>query len=64
MTVPADGAYEFDLQMIGGTGAIRLDSRLLGRISIPPQHGDVLQTGQDNVLPTPDGLDNLRRALS
>lgn len=63
VTVPADGAYEFDLQMIGGTGAIRLDGRLLGRISIPPQHGDVLQASQDNVLPTPDGLDNLRRRI-
>jgi beta-glucosidase len=27
-------------------------------------HGDVLQAGQDNVVPTPDGLDNVRRRLT
>jgi beta-glucosidase len=63
VTVPAPGVYEFDLQMIGGSGAIRLDDQELARISIPPQHGDVLQAGQDNVLPTLDGLDNLRRRI-
>jgi beta-glucosidase len=63
VTVPGDGVYEFNLQMLGGSGAIRLDDRALGRIAIPPQHGDVLQAGHDNVLPTPDGLDNLRRRI-
>jgi beta-glucosidase len=63
VTVPTDGVYEFNLQMLGGSGAIRLDHQLLGRIVIPPQHGDVLQAGHDNVLPTPDGLDNLRRRI-
>jgi beta-glucosidase len=63
IAVPADGVYEFNLQMLGGSGAIRLDNQLLGRIAIPPQHGDVLQAGHDNVLPTPDGLDNLRRRV-
>jgi beta-glucosidase len=61
--VPAAGVYEFNLQMLGGSGAIWLDHQLLGRIAIPPQHGDVLQAGHDNVLPTPDGLDNLRRRV-
>ncbi|HEY4973350.1 MAG TPA: glycoside hydrolase family 3 C-terminal domain-containing protein, partial [Steroidobacteraceae bacterium] len=63
VSVSADGVYEFNLQMLGGSGAIRLDDRPLGRIAIPPQHGDVLQAGHDNVLPTPDGLDNLRRRI-
>ena len=63
VTVPAAGVYEFNLQMLGGSGAIRLDDQPLGRIAIPPQHGDVLQAGHDNVLPTPDGLDNLRRRI-
>jgi beta-glucosidase len=27
-------------------------------------HGDVLQAGQDNVVPTPDGLDNVRRRIT
>ena len=26
-------------------------------------HGDILQANQDNVVPTPDGLDNVRRAV-
>jgi beta-glucosidase len=63
VTVPAAGVYEFNLQLLGGTGAIRVDGRELGHVSVPPQHGDVLQAGQDNVLPTPDGLDNLRRRI-
>jgi beta-glucosidase len=63
VTVPAAGVYEFNLQMLGGSGAIGLDGQELGRIAIPPQHGDVLQAGHDNVLPTPDGLDNLRRRI-
>jgi beta-glucosidase len=63
ITLPAAGVYEFNLQMLGGSGAIRVDDQPLGRIAIPPQHGDVLQAGHDNVLPTPDGLDNLRRRI-
>ena len=63
MTVPVGGVYEINLQMLGGSGAMVLDDQPLGRIAIPPQHGDVLQAGHDNVLPTPDGLDNLRRRI-
>jgi beta-glucosidase len=63
VTVPEAGSYEFNLQMLGGSGALQLDGQERARIAIPPQHGDVLQAGQDNVLPTPDGLDNLRRRI-
>jgi beta-glucosidase len=63
LRVPASGAYEINLQMLGASGEIRIDGRLLGHVAPPPQHGDVLQAGQDNVLPTPDGLDNLRRRI-
>jgi len=63
VTVPEGGSYEFNLQMLGGSGTMQLDGQERARIAIPPQHGDVLQAGQDNVLPTPDGLDNLRRRI-
>jgi beta-glucosidase len=63
ITVPVSGVYEINLQMLGGSGAMVFDDQPLGRIAIPPQHGDVLQAGHDNVLPTPDGLDNLRRRI-
>jgi beta-glucosidase len=63
VTVPDAGSYEFNLQMLGGSGALQLDGQERARIAIPPQHGDVLQAGMDNVLPTPDGLDNLRRRI-
>ena len=63
VTVAEAGSYELDLQMLGGSGAMQLDGHERARIAIPPQHGDVLQAGQDNVLPTPDGLDNLRRRI-
>jgi beta-glucosidase len=63
VTVPEGGMYELNLQMLGGSGAMQLDGHERARIAIPPQHGDVLQAGLDNVLPTPDGLDNLRRRI-
>jgi beta-glucosidase len=63
VTVPDGGSYEFNLQMLGGSGELQLDGRERARIAIPPQHGDVLQAAHDNVLPTPDGLDNLRRRI-
>ncbi|HEY1726432.1 MAG TPA: glycoside hydrolase family 3 C-terminal domain-containing protein [Steroidobacteraceae bacterium] len=63
LQVPATGAYDINLQLLGASGEIHIDGHLLGHAAPPPQHGDVLQAGQDNVLPTPDGLDNLRRRI-
>ncbi|HLH34241.1 MAG TPA: glycoside hydrolase family 3 C-terminal domain-containing protein [Alloacidobacterium sp.] len=60
LTVPSTGNYRLHLQVLGCYGALWLDGKRLisnGRAII---HGDITQAGQDDVLPTTDGLDSLR----
>lgn len=63
LNVPADGAYDLNFQLIGASGSVALDGKLLAGTTGLSLHGDVLQAGQDNVVPTPDGLDNIRRRV-
>ncbi|MGH9533727.1 MAG: beta-glucosidase family protein [Terriglobales bacterium] len=57
------GVYWLYLQLLGCRGQLTVDGHMAARTSGFPLHGDVLQPGQDNVLPTTDGLDNVRTAL-
>lgn len=59
------GDYWIYLQAMGTNATIRLDGKLLARSGAfqGGVHGDILQANQDNVVPTPDGLDNLRRSV-
>lgn len=66
LTVPEDGIYWLYLQALGANARLYLDRR---RVAITGAyqgdvHGDILQPNQDNVLPTTDGLDNVRRAVT
>ncbi len=63
LVVPAAGTYRLHLQIIGAAGKMSLDGKPLLTGGSLALHGDVLQPGQDNVLPTTDGLDNLRAAV-
>ncbi|MGH8142401.1 MAG: beta-glucosidase family protein [Steroidobacteraceae bacterium] len=63
LTVPATGRYAIDLQLLGATGAISIDGRQVGVTGTLFLHGTRLQPGQDNVLPTTDGLDNVRTLI-
>jgi len=63
LVVPAAGKYRLHLQIIGAAGKMSLDGKPLLTGGSLALHGDVLQPGQDNVLPTTDGLDNLRAAV-
>lgn len=63
LSVPAAGRYWIDLQILGAAGLLSIDGRQVGATSSLFLHGNVLQPGQDNVLPTTDGLDNVRCAL-
>ncbi len=65
ITPPAAGTYWIYLQAIGTNASISLDGkRLAGTGAFQGGvHGDILQANQDNVVPTPDGLDNVRRAV-
>ncbi len=65
IAIPADGAYWFYLQALGTRARLSIDGKEVGRTgaSKGAVHGDVQFATQDNVVPTPDGLDNVRRAL-
>lgn len=63
LDVPADDDYDLNLQILGAFGSVMLDGELVGQTSNLLLHGDTLQAGQDNILPTTDGLDNIRRRV-
>lgn len=65
LSVPAAGEYWLYLQVLGARGTISVDGKPLARTGATKGtvHGDVQHATQDNVLPTTDGLDNVRRAI-
>lgn len=65
LTPPHAGEYWIYLQVLGTNASIWLDGRPLARTGAAQGgvHGDILQANQDNAVPTPDGLDNVRRAV-
>ena len=65
LVIPHDGNYWIYLQALGTNAVLRLDGkRLAGTGAFQGGvHGDILQANQDNAIPTPDGLDNVRRAV-
>jgi beta-glucosidase len=63
LTVPVAGDYDIDLQILGATGTFGIDSRIIGRMGWWGGHGDVVFANRDNVVPTTDSLDNLRRLV-
>lgn len=66
ITIPKAGDYWLYLQALGTDASLYVDDRLLAATGAfeGDVHGDILQANQDNVLPTTDGLDNLRRAVT
>ena len=65
LTAPADGAYDIDFQIIGAMGNLSIDGKSIANVGsrMGSMHGDTVQANQDNLLPTPDSLDNVRRAV-
>jgi beta-glucosidase len=65
LTPPHAGTYWIYLQAMGTNANISLDGKKLAQTGARQGgvHGDILQANQDNVVPTPDGLDNVRRAV-
>lgn len=66
LTPPAAGDYWIYLQALGTNASISIDGKPVGRTGAfqGGVHGDILQANQDNVVPTTDGLDNVRRAVN
>jgi beta-glucosidase len=65
LTPPHAGNYWIYLQALGTNAMISIDGKPLARTGAfqGGVHGDILQANQDNVVPTTDGLDNVRRAV-
>jgi len=65
LTPPHAGVYWLYLQAMGTNASISLDGKRLAATGAfqGGVHGDILQANQDNVIPTSDGLDNVRRAV-
>ena len=65
LTIPHAGAYWLYLQALGTNAIISIDGKPLARTGAVQGgvHGDILQANQDNVVPTTDGLDNVRRSV-
>jgi beta-glucosidase len=65
LTVPNAGVYWIYLQAIGTNANVSIDGKKLAATGVSQggMHGDILQANQDNVVPTPDGLDNVRRTI-
>lgn len=63
LDVPHDGSYGIYLQVLGANASLSIDGKELSHTSsmIGARHGDTVQPGQDNLLPTTDGLNNVRR---
>jgi len=63
LDVPADGDYDLDLQLLGATGKLFVDGQPVSAMGWWGGHGEIVFANRDNVLPTLDGLDNLRRLV-
>jgi beta-glucosidase len=65
LTIRKAGTYWLYLQALGTYASLAIDGKRIGVTGAfqGDVHGDILQANQDNVLPTTDGLDNLRQAV-
>ncbi len=65
LTVPSDGQYWMYLQALGTNAGLKIDGKRVGHTGAMQGafHGDILQANQDNIVPTSDSLDNVRRSL-
>ncbi|MGB7759516.1 MAG: glycoside hydrolase family 3 C-terminal domain-containing protein [Bryobacteraceae bacterium] len=63
LTIPATGAYRLHLQVLGCFSNLLVDGKRVARVGLNWIHGDVTQAGQDDIMPTTDGLDNVRIEL-
>jgi beta-glucosidase len=62
LTVPSSGSYWIYLQLLSAAGSVTIDGkRVAGTNGMRGGvHGDTVLGGKDGLMPTTDGLDNLR----
>lgn len=65
LSVPSTGRYTLAIQTLGARGRVEIDGQRVASTSgvTGGLHGDIVQAGQDDVLPTVDGLNNARGAV-
>jgi beta-glucosidase len=63
LKIPSTGVYWIYLQLMGCSAQLEIDGTLIGHSSGLFMHGDYIQAPEDNVLPTTDNLDDVRRAV-
>ena len=65
LTVPSNGEYWIYLESLGARAVVSIDGKQRGRTGavLGGVHGDIQHATQDNILPTVDGLDNVRRSV-
>jgi beta-glucosidase len=63
LEIPKTGNYWLYLQLMGCAARLEIDGAPAGHSSDLGEHGDYLQAPEDNLLPTTDNLDNVRRAV-
>ena len=66
LNAPSAGDYLVYLQILGTSGALSLDGKRVASSGNPlgNLHGNVIKAGEHNVLPTTDGLDNMRHRVN
>ena len=62
LTIPSAGSYWIYLQLLGAAGSVSIDGKsVAGTTGMRGGvHGDTVLGGKDGLMPTTDGLDNLR----
>ena len=65
LSIPSAGDYWIYLQALGARAALTIDGKEIGKTgaTLGAVHGDIQYATQDNVFPTVDGLDNVRRSV-
>ena len=65
LTVPTAGEYLLQLQIMGTTAGLDIDGKHVAKVGSHTGniHGNVVQAGEHNIVPTQDGLDNVRRRV-
>src|SRR6185437_15471347 len=63
LEIPESGTYWIYLQLLGCSAQLEIDGMPAGHSAGLFEHGDYLQPAEDNVVPTTDNLDDVRRAV-
>jgi beta-glucosidase len=63
LKIAREGEYWLYLQVLGSYAHLIIDGQEVAHTGSTDIHGVVVHAGLDNVMPTTDGLDNIRRAV-